>query len=507
VATDHRGAPVSDLTAGDFVLTEDGVAQKISSFAFQHPGTGSEPPEPLPPNVFANLPQFGATSLNIILLDGLNGNFSSRAHAYDELMKYLDSQSAVQPTAIYSLDRKLRLLHDFTTDTAALRAAMVGFKPQAPPRLATVEATASPFEVKSDFQVSENNIEATLRALKFLARSLAGYKGRKNLIWLSEAFPVSLFPDDTQMPATMLARPVSSTPKSGGGDSVVPTGVAAADAALGLAPNIQGRRSSALNDFLAMVQEVADDLMSAQVAVYPIDAAGVGKISRLDGLATMRQMAERTGGLTFANQNGLIPSLQSSMDEGATYYTLAYYPDNKNWDGRFRRIEVRTERSGIRLRFRQGYYALDPDAAAPKKPDNKKLSEEFTQALSLDVPSVTGILFRATVSPPEKGDRKMVVNFAIDPRTLKFEEAADGVELANVSCALVAFSAKGSAVKEELNNMSARVQAAQFPKLMRASFPCQITTTLGPGKYTLRFGVMDRNSQTLGTATGAVVVP
>src|SRR4029077_9570416 len=43
-----------------------------------------------------------------------------------------------------------------------------------------------------DFHTDENSMEVTLSALKLLAKTLAGYPGRKNLLWVSEAFPVSL---------------------------------------------------------------------------------------------------------------------------------------------------------------------------------------------------------------------------------------------------------------------------------------------------------------------------
>jgi hypothetical protein len=259
-------------------------------------------------------------------------------------------------------------------------------------------------------------------------------------------------------------------------------------------------------EYAALVRRVADELMSAQVAVYPIDAAGVGKISRVSGLATMRQLSERTGGKTFANQNDLGLSIGHSLEDGATYYTLSYYPENRNWDGRFRQIDVKSSRPGINLRHRVGYYAMDPGAEV-KGEDPKRLSAEFSRALAFDAPSSTAVLFRAVLASPADNPRKVVVNFAIDPHTLSFGPDAGQGEHASVACAVVAFSLKGSLVNQQLYDMKATVKPGELPKLMESTFPCRVTIELKPGNYTLRLGVVDHASQHMGTTTASVSVP
>ena len=84
--------------------------------------------------------------------------------------------------------------------------------------------------------------------------------------------------------------------------------------------------------------------MSAQVAVYPVDAGAVGKDDHLASQHTMDNMAESTGGKSFKNSNDLVLGLRTGIEDGSTYYTLTYYPENKNWDGQFRRIQVKSDR-------------------------------------------------------------------------------------------------------------------------------------------------------------------
>jgi len=497
VATDHSGAAVGDLSIDDFTVLENGVTQKISSFGFQHPMGIAATPLSLPPNVFTNVPQVSATSLNVILVDGLNGEFSSRAYARDQLVKYLESHPSIPPTAVYGLDTKVKLLHGFTTETKELVEAVREFKPQVMTHISTVYATASPFTQKGDFQTSELNIMNTLVALDLLAQSLSGYSGRKNLIWLSEAFPENLFPETA--PLTSANALVMSRQDPGG------TGGIPFDSTH--LPMVQNSdQSRGYNDYAALLKRVSDELMGAQVAVYPIDAAGVGKISRLSGIKTMRVMAELTGGKTFAHQNDLELSISHSLEDGATYYTLSYYPENKNWDGRFRQIDVKSSRPGINLRHRVGYYAMDPGAEV-KAEDPKRLSEEFSRALALDAPNSTAVLFRAVLGSPADNKQKVVVNFAIDPHTLSFGTDAGAGEHASVACAVVAFSAKGSLANQQLYDMKATVKPGELSRLMESTFPCRVAIELKPGKYTLRLGVVDHSSQHMGTTTATVSVP
>jgi hypothetical protein len=136
------------------------------------------------------------------------------------------------------------------------------------------------------------------------------------------------------------------------------------------------------------------------------------------------------------------------------------------------------------------------------------LGAEFTQALALDSPSSTAVLFHATAMPAAgSGGQKVTVNFAIDPHTLSYTEKEDGSRQANLGCAIVAYTAKGSMVRNELNNVVGTVKAGQFAQLMQSNFPCQCTIELKPGQYTLRLGVLDKKSMQMGTTTASVSVP
>jgi len=411
VTVNSNGEPVPDLKAEDFTVLEDGKPQKISGFSFQRATGASAPPSTVHgANVFTNTPQYkDAACLNVILLDTLNADLGGKVSAKDHLLKYLGSGPAIQPTALFALDTKLTLLSDFTTDSKMLKTVLEEFKPHTANTVMDVYTAASPFELKGS-PTNLRSQETTVEALETLARALSGYPGRKNLLWLSQAFPINFFPEivhDDGMPHSGHGAPLPSA----------------------FGPGIAGNpnfKTGEPGDFMAAVMKVANQLMNAQVAVYPIDAAGLSKEQRLNSIGTMQVMAEQTGGRVFYNNNDLELGIRSSINDGSTYYTLTYYPSNKTWDGRFRRIAITTTKPGTSLRYRQGYYAIDPGMPQTKK-DSEKLARDFSQALSLDSPASTGVIFLAGVERPTESSKPVTVNFAIDPHTLGFERKDDGL--------------------------------------------------------------------------------
>ena len=38
-------------------------------------------------------------------------------------------------------------------------------------------------------------------------------------------------------------------------------------------------------------------------------------------------------------------------------YSLGYYPENTNWDGKFRKIQIAAQEHGYKVFARKGYYA------------------------------------------------------------------------------------------------------------------------------------------------------
>lgn len=501
VATDNKGQAVPNLKADDFSLFENGKSQKISAFNFEHTKSTSIATQmQLPPTVVTNAPKFQSNGRDVILFDVINGEFAEQAYARDQLLKFLNGTELTRPVAIFALESQLKLLHDFTMDSKSLSQAVSKYRLPATQGMSaeTTESRASAFTTEGDYHTNEVNIQATLNQLNALAKIMAGYPGRKNLIWLSESFPLVLFPETLNLSMNNQNTSMGNALGGFNGSSIDGGGAQR----LPISADLVG---SPNKSYASLVKKVSDVLMAAQVAVYPVDSATVTKNDHLASQHTMENMAERTGGRALKNSNDLVTELRTGVEDGVTYYTLSYYPDNKNWDGQFRVIQIKTSRADLTLRYREGYYALDPDKLNKEAVDAS--AENFSRSLQLDSPEATAVLFQAQVLPPSDKNKKVIVTFHINPQTITFEHKESDEEYAKVACSVWAYG-KNKGKPEMFNGtVTANLKAKDYQAMMQQQFlPCNQELDLKPGNYTLRLGVLDRTSNKFGTATYTLAV-
>ena len=527
VATDKKGQAVTDLTQSDFQVLEDGKEQKVRVFNLQQPAPVSvsaarvPAPAKLPENVYTNVPSYNVTNaLNVVLLDALNTTMPNQVYVRDQMIHYLEKMPEGRPVAVYTLGTKLRLLQDFTTDPAVLKEVVRKLKASSsallenpgggpeqellPPGAADSGAVSAQmldtmmrFEQEATAVRTDIRVSYTLNALTALSRQLAGYPGRKNLVWVSEAFPMSIDPN----------------------------------------MELSGDIFAGTRNYGPQIAAAADALIDSQIAIYPIDARGlVGSsvfsaantgrdkfgrsMSRPGRMAAtlsaesaslqathgaMQDLAERTGGKAFYNRNDIDGAIRRSMDDGSTYYILAYYPENKNWNGKFRKIHVKVDRPGINLHYRLGYYAVDPKIFAER--NQRQQTAIFDDAMSLETPVATALHFRAGVVAPSAATHdKVLVNFGLDPHAVIFETDSQGLHHAKVECAVSAFTTHGKYVKGVSGSVDAALKPETFNKVMRSIFPCQQYIDLPAGSYLLRIGVRDGSTGLMGTTNAKVTV-
>jgi VWFA-related protein len=77
---------------------------------------------------------------------------------------------------------------------------------------------------------------------------------------------------------------------------------------------------------------------------------------------SLRKLAESTGGRMLEVKG--IDKLEAALDEISEelhhQYSLGYYPESKNWDGKFRKIQISAGEKGYKVYARKGYYANRP---------------------------------------------------------------------------------------------------------------------------------------------------
>lgn len=551
VAHDKKGHAITDLEATDLRILEDGKEQPIRSFIFQSGAPSLEKanaePAALPANMVSNARKYSPNAaMNVILLDSLNSNLLNQAYVRTEMVKFLEKLPEGQPIAIFTLGRQLHMVQDFTTDLTDLRRVINAFKGQSSPLLQNPAGTSevsmvpqgiaaqilasSPmgvsmmqqikaFEEESTADQNDIRIQYTFAALTSLGRMLSRYKGRKNLIWISESIPMNIFA------AVDSHSPVNSN--------------------FGQVPDKAGySHDRSYGDQLANLGSLLAD---AQISMYPIDARGLigsplynvannlsgqsvmgGLAVKIEGKqaeelfqshASMLDLADKTGGKAYYNRNDIDNALRDGIDDGSTYYMVGYYPQNKKWDGRFRKIEVKTRRQGINLRYRTGYFAVDRAAYLAQHPEQMDI--DFNQALNLESPITSALQFKAEVnpptvvsspeagSPPAADSKTVLLRYAIDPSEIQFNSGTDGLQHAQVDCAVRVFAPNDfdKPVKTEGAKMNAALKPDALAKIKSSFFPCELKIDLPPGQYFLRLAVREGSSGLIGSANAQVTVP
>jgi VWFA-related protein len=441
VATDSHGNVVRDLKPEEFEVS-DGGPQAIAQFSFVDKSTNSDAAkfsnavDIRPKGSYTNQAELErlTTPPTVILLDALNTEGAELLQARQNMVRMLRMLPPNTPVAVFLLEQSLIVVQDFTSDPAVLRAALdrtmsastrLAKVPEKDPNsrslmeldanggiesntLAKATQSLEYFEKKNYARTMDIRVAATLDALTVLAHYLGGYRGRKNLIWVSASFPIVLLPD----------------------------------ADFGTDAKVSGETRV----YGPKVQDAANALTDAQVAVYPVDARGLeseavfnaaespqGRQGRPDSLSrtlsaqldressarmmkqdTMDLLAHGTGGKTCNNTNSLSGCVEAALKDSSTYYELAYSPQNVKWDGSFRGISVRTTRPGVKLAYRRGYFARDVENLANNQSNEKRL-----QQTCMDFLPATAIPISAQAVAPTKSDNVRYL-MSVAPSALNF---------------------------------------------------------------------------------------
>jgi VWFA-related protein len=542
VVTDKSGQPVTGLTATDFNVTEEGDAQRLTHVEEHHPMGAEELAKlkaapALPPNTFTNfLPVANTNASTVILLDALDTNVQAQMELREQLIDYLKHMQAGTPVAIFQLDTEMRLIQGFTADPQVLLDAAKGKRDM--PQLQKL-VRGSPDEYR------RAKLGILHAGFQMMGRYLAGFPGRKNLVWFAGAIPTSYVSDP-------LGTDVGKSFK----DDFSVTGDNPAD--------------------------LVDALTLSRVAVYPIDARGLqtppmfeagnnGRPSmnggmRFEGRQAYQHMdldtiADATGGKAYYNTNGLKEKLALIVNNGSNYYTLAYATTNQKWEGQFRHIKLTVTRAGAQVQYRRGYYAVDrakqeqrllaamqkrkartadqpfgddeaSEEAQPVAPEAagalvKHPKGGFAATMELGAIPPTEIILTASLAEDDKVvklDKKAplpadnyleadykgkpfrtyTVQIQADAHAMRMARTADGVRHGTVEFVTVVYDQSGNRVNSLITTAVLSISEAHYLKMLQSGLPVrqQIAVPV-KGNYFLRVGVHDVASDHI----GAVEIP
>ncbi|MBI3474595.1 MAG: VWA domain-containing protein [Acidobacteria bacterium] len=482
IVTDSKGQFVPGLKVEDFTVQENHKAQKISGFnVYRYEAPKALPPMQLPPNQYTNFTQQApGGAVTILMLDTLNTERLEQAYARKAMAQLLRRLPPGQRVGLFILSDKPHLVQGFTSSSDALIAASKSLSPEVsvttPDRLSGQlsgpSTTAQMPDITTGSALGQSfdsglgafaeiagdvRFRLTLATLNAIARSVSGFSGRKNLLWLSGHFPLRLD-----------AEYVTNN-KAGIGGHYSPE-----------------------------VQETATLLAAAQIAVYPVDVKGLGVAQ--DTFAE-DDLARETGGKAFYGNNAVDDALLHGLQQGSDYYTLAYSPENHKWDGQYRKIDVKLAQKGYKLTFRRGYYANE------EKPfTGDEAARALATAIQPMVPASTMLLVKAQVLLPDSEHKTVRIDYAVDSHDISFADTADQKKHAAVDFMSVAWDRDFKSAGFSTDTMEADFLPAVYKQIMQTGFPAHQELTLKPGSYTLRLGVIDRGSQKIGTVDVPITI-
>ncbi len=481
---DHKGQPVIDLKREDFELYDSGQLQEIRQFSMEK-SQPSVPSAGLPEGVVSNRiatvgkqAQPMPNALTVILLDDLNTNWGDRTLAKQGVVRFLRQLRPGDQTAIYVLGQNgLSVLHEFTSDTGALlrdleqhRGVESALLSGTNPDRATAGLANRSNGRQANFYKSSIK-DQSLDALVNIANHLAGMTGRKNLIWVSDGFPVFVNRDYVNMHEDLR------------------------------------RAMAAIN--------------ATGLAIYPVDAKGLNPTDALTAIApgytppsgrsrittprpnlqptfelqnTMAEIADCTGGRAFMNTNDIAGSIRRAMDDSAATYTLAFNPTHNQWDGRYREIKIKLKRGGLEAHYRKGYAAVG-DVSENAEARKAVLLEGLTSPLLY-----TGLgIVAKVVEPPAPETPHLRMRFVMDTEDINFRQDARGLWIADLDMVTVVRNARGEELKQLVRTMHLELRQRQFDDYQRNGMSWTADLDAPSGSVDARLVVRDVVSGQMGS--------
>jgi VWFA-related protein len=525
VVTDGSGRQVTDLTANDFEILEDGKPQKITHLSYVSTGSGNKrsgdgATPGGPAGLRAGTPirvggRSGTGRLITFVVDDGNclASQSGMMASREALEKFVNEQMLPDDrVAIYQTRSGSSLFQQYTSDKALLlRAAKkirwyppigpcatadgsyyAAAKPntfdKAAPGGATVQiesdAERKTRESTEDFS-RKNQVVGTIGVLRYVIRGLEQAGGRKIVFFMSDGMPM-LTREGRRNQADEVLRDVTDLANR---SSVVFNTI-----------DVRGLFDPSMIEARDSVSTRDDATASESIATTRVRDVEQSR----DGLALL---AYETGGDFYHNQNFLDVPIRKALDLEKGYYLVAYEPEDDTFKGKnFNKIDIRVRRAGLRVMSRSGFAGNVTPAPVPVK--RRSADSELYDAIVAPLPRA-GLALRLTAffGNSEKGNYVRSYTH-IDGNAITFVDDAKGMKRAVFDVVAVTLNEKNQVVDEFSRTHTISVEPAAVPVIR--TFGLDYSTDVSikkPGTYNFRMAIRDANSKTIGSAGQVVQIP
>ena len=404
VVRDRKGQLVTDLSAADFDIAEDGVPQKVDTFTRVSHGGGigldvawkssgktvsvNPTATPAPAEVPDTLADDATTALVFDHLSSESLRLAQRA-----TLEYvpMSGESGVR-VGVFATDPGIRIVQQFTTDRALVRKAVARVLPSATSAeeqkaerndeltgrrrelegqahataattgtgIAQARNSAAIGERETELRLIQTELNMlrsfdnldrahkgydTALALLAVVESLSYLPGRKTIVFFSEGLPVSPALSARLDYVIDVANRANVTAYA-----VDAKGLRAKSMLTNARKEIESFAEERLNQVATGTDRTDQPLMMAFERVEDT--------LRLDSRAGLARLAEDTGGFLVEQTNDLSSAFRRIDEDNQFHYLLTYAPKNTEFDGKFRAIQVKVHRRGAQVFARKGYRAI-----------------------------------------------------------------------------------------------------------------------------------------------------
>ncbi len=438
LATDGSGQAVSDLKAEDFRVTDQNKAGRIVFFRHNDGATWAAPAQG---SEFSNRPAGGPPHSTVILLDLMNQSQSDRLDAARNLGKSLQQLEAGDSVYLYllTLEGKLEPIHAMGGKPDEDRT----WTQQIEKNLDKAVKNAS--HARPAGMGQEDVVKKTYVALETLANQLATMPGRRDIVWITGGVP-NVYPTNTTC----------------SGDWI---------------------------DCALYVPHLAVTLEKDGTAVNPLSySSGLNPAASRD----MEQLAGLTGGRAFFRDDIRAVLAQLGKDS-ANSYTIAYDPGADNWDNKFHKVRVSSDRSA-KLQSKNRYYAY-PDQRPPLARQQASLVAAYQNPV--DNPEIG--LRMAVSNAAGKGLHLAIRVNAADVALREQDGKYDGA----VTLLISDIGAAGPIGDPTLSSFNLQLTRDQYAAVSKEGIPLTADHVVKDGTQKLRIIVLDQATN----STGGLTVP
>ena len=521
VVTDERGEFVRDLTRDDFEVYESGKLQQPSVFQLVdvstvEPGRATAIHAMVDPDVRSTSARFDGR-LYVLMLDDLHTSALRSQLVKRAARQFVERHLADGDLAavVYTSGRS-DAGQELTPSRRLLLSAVDRFQGQKLPSLNAERlavhlndrdmeraaasssgdgsSSSSPGSTRvEDPRDAERgmNAQRALGAVRDVAKWLSDVPGRrKSLVLFSEGIEYDIYDVFNNRAASSIMADARDA-------------IAAAQRANVTIFAVDPRGLSQLGDEAIAIQSLSDD----PHVDYGTSRGFANEL--LMAQESLISLAQETGGVAIVRTNDIAGGLSRIERETSRYYVLGYVADPAKSPGKFRTIEVKVRKPGLKVRARRGYVPADLKAAE-KRDLGLKPGTSPAVAAAIMNPVPVGDLPVRVWAAPFKGKGKLgsvAIAVEIDGAALKYQQRDDRF-FEDLEVSILAADHDGKIRGSDRQTMNLKLKPETHQILANGGGVRMLSRIeLPPARYQVRIGVHESNGGAVGTVPIDVEVP